>query len=404
MIFLYNVCILFLVLVLLPKQLWQYGKYQQSFKQRLGFNLPKAKAPSIWIHMVSVGETRAMIPLYQRIKKAYPDTEIFLSTVTSTGLEEARRSLPDAAGYFHLPLDFSWTMRKLCKNLKPKLLILSEGDLWLNMLTSAKKQGARVVLVSGKLSQRSAKRYALVPSFAKRLFGAIDLICAQNTSYAERFKKFATNIHITGNLKLDISSPKLSADEKASWEKRLKLKKDQKVLVIGSTHPGEEQLILSATNEITDVKILIVPRHPERFDSVFALLPPSSGRLTQGLTGDERVVLIDQMGLLNSLYQLATLAIVGGSFVPEIGGHNVFEPIQAHIPVLFGPYTEKQTELVQLVLDANAGEQVNISELQNAIKTLLADHKSYSKIQTNATQLEQVCRGATERTWKVLFP
>lgn len=400
---LYDFCLLILGLVALPKWLFQFGKYKKSVKQHLGFQLPKAKAPSIWIHAVSVGEVRVMIPLYLRLKKAYPQTEIFISTITQTGLDEAKRSLPGATDYFTLPFDFSWNMKRLVKRLQPTLLILSEGDLWLNMLTAVKKFGGRTAVVSAKLSLRSAKRYALVPFFSSRLFGALDLICAQNALYAKRLEAFSNRVHVTGNLKFDIHPTPLSSEEIDQWEKRLGLKPGQKLLVIGSTHPGEEEMLLSAAMQIPDIKILLVPRHPQRFDRVFAALPPSSGRLSSGLTGEESIILIDAMGLLNSLYQLATLAIVGGSFVPGIGGHNILEPIQAHIPVLFGPYMDKQPELVELVLSAEAGKQLPASLLPETVNNLLTDSQEYTTMQTNAVRLDKSCRGATDRTWKVLF-
>lgn len=404
---LYNFCLLFFGLLLLPKWLWQLAfqrKYRHSLKQRFGMNLPQAHGPSIWLHMVSVGEVRAMIPLYGRLKKAHPKSEFFLSTVTETGLAEARRCLSDGTAYFTLPFDFSWTMRRLAKQLKPTLLLLSEGDLWLNMLTYAKKEGARIALVSGKLSERSARRYAKVPRFAKCLFDNLDLICAQNPLYSERFKTFSHRIQNTGNLKFDITLSALTLHQKSEWQKRLGIGPNQQVLVIGSTHPGEEQLLLQAALSIPNLKILIVPRHPERFESVFAALPKGSGRLSDKLSGEERIVLIDAMGLLTTCYQLASLAIVGGSFIEGIGGHNVLEPIQAQIPVLFGPHMKAQNELATLVLTSNAGRQLSASELPKALNLILGDQNLYHTLQANAIHLAQSCRGATERTWNALFP
>lgn len=353
--------------------------------------------------MVSVGEVRAMIPLYKRLKEKYPFVEFFLSTITQTGLAEAARCLPGAKSYFILPFDFSWSMRRLTKQIKPFLLILSEGDFWFNMLQYAKKEGARIVLVSGKLSMRSANRYAKIPFFAKRLFGHFQLICAQNQQYAKRFSLFSSSVQITGNLKYDIPTQTLSLEERQKWQELLGLKQ-KIVLVIGSTHSGEEELFFPLLEKFPNLKILIAPRHPERFDRVFALLPENKGRLQAGLTGTESIVLIDAMGLLSTCYQVANLAVVGGSFVPGVGGHNILEPLQAHVPVLFGPHMESQTEFVKQVLDSGAGMQLPIGELLPSISALLQNPSQYDFYRENAIRFTQNCRGTIDRTWNVLFP
>ncbi len=167
---------------------------------------------------------------------------------------------------------------------------------------------------------------------------------------------------------------------------------------------GEEELFFPLLKKFPNLKILLVPRHPERFDHVFSRLPQNKGRLQTGLTGSESIILIDAMGLLSTCYQLADLAIVGGSFVPGIGGHNIVEPLQAHIPVLFGPHMESQVELVKQVLDSGAGIQLPSTELVSAISSLLLNSSQYHSYRENAIHFAQNCRGTTDRTWNVLFP
>lgn len=403
--FLYSVALFLLILFCLPYGLYQLlfkGKYRKSLKNRLGFDLPSSKSPSIWLHMVSVGETRSILPLYEKLKKTSPNTPIFLSTITETGLAEARRSFKGAAGYFILPFDFPWAMRRLCKKLRPKLLLLSEGDLWFSMLRSARKEGAKIALVSAKLSEKSYKRFSKVPFFAKALFGTLDCVCAQNELYAERLRHFSPKVSVTGNLKLDAEPPLLSAQKKEELQKKLQIKEGDTVVTLGSTHLGEEELLLSLLLPLPIDKILLVPRHPERFERVFASLPPGSGRFSAPLSGREKVILIDTMGQLTNCYKLCKLAIVCGSFVPGIGGHNILEPIQAHIPALFGPYMQTQEELVDLVLGAKAGVQLDPEELQKTVRTLLEDPTKYKSLQQNSAALALSCRGALERTWRVL--
>lgn len=352
---------------------------------RLGLRLPPPSAsPSIWIHSVSMGETKIMAPIYKKLREHNPQTPIFLSTTTMTGQAEAKRSLPNADGYFLLPLDFSWIMNRLVKRLKPKLLILSESDFWMNQIRAVKKRGGKVILLNGKLSERSAKRFSHIPRFSKKLFGSMDSLCAQNTEYASRISALcpAAPITVTGNLKLSIPTKKLTPVEKENWRKKLGLTPSDKVITIGSTHENEEALILA--NLKTTAKILLVPRHPERFAKVkkFAQDFPN-------------VIVVDQMGVLTTCYQLSEVAIVGGSFQPGVGGHNIFEPIQANIPVIFGPYMETQKELVHLILNAKAGIQTPVENLTEAL-----DHAQL--LTQNVQKLAGEGEAVLERTWKAL--
>lgn len=383
---LYNLLLILGSFFAIPKWLLQ-KKYRGTILKRLGFRLPPpSDKSSIWIHMVSMGETKIMAPIYKKLRQQYPQTPIFLSTTTTTGQAEAKRSLPNADAYFLLPLDFSWIMHRLVKRLKAQLLILSESDFWMNQMLAVKKNGGKVVLLNGKLSERSAKRFSHVPRFSKKLFGAMDLLCAQNTEYASRISALCPSapITVTGNLKLSIPTKKLTLEEKETWRKKLGIAQGEKVITIGSTHENEEALILA--NLKTSAKILLVPRHPERFAKV--------KKFIQDLN-NPKIIVVDQMGVLTTCYQLSELAIVGGSFQPGVGGHNIFEPIQANIPVIFGPYMETQKELVQLILGAKAGIQTPVENLTEA----LAQAQFLSQnVQKLAGEGEEVL----DRTWKAL--
>lgn len=394
----YNFLLFLLGLIALPKLLWDgivRGKYRQSFKQRLGFQLPNVKA-DIWIHTISVGETRAVIPLYALIRQNYPQAKIVISTITETGQSEAKRSLPGASAYFYLPLDFSWIMKKCLREINPKLLILSESDFWFNLLNEAKKSGAKIALVNGKLSDRSFDRFQRAAFFSSRVFPLFDLICAQNAKYAEQFTKLgATHVHVTGNLKLDIDPPP---------PKDLGLQ--GRMIVIASTHEPEEEWLLSALDAvwalIPDLKVLLVPRHPERFATVATHLHKRGIRTIAysqiaHQTGRESVILIDTMGLLPSCYPLAEVAIVGGSFVDGIGGHNIFEPIACGVPVLFGPHMDKQSDLAEMVLKAGAGKQVTLTQLPETLLNLLQN--GGGELIRAAKQLTQSVKGSSQRTW-----
>lgn len=356
----YDLILLIGTLLMLPKWLLQ-KKYQGSRLQRLGFKLPSksSKTPVIWLHMVSMGETRAMIPIYQTLREKYPNAAFFLSNTTKTGHDEAKRSLPNADHFFFLPLDFSWIMKRLTSIIKPNLFILSESDFWPNLLKALKLQGTKIILLNGKISKRSHNRFSKLPLFSNPIFNAIDHLCVQNQLYANRFHSLGIpqdKITITGNLKLAIPTPKLSDQEKSSWKAHFGLKSTDQLITVASTHKGEEELILS---QISHHKILLVPRHPER-------LPI----LKKKFNNKPNIILVSEMGILPICYQLSELAILGGSFISGIGGHNVYEPVQAGIPVIFGPYMENQQELADLVLSTKAGQQVPIERLRTAIENL----------------------------------
>lgn len=394
---------LVLILFGIPWLLWQYAfraKYRSSLKERLGLILPPAFSKKvIWIHTVSMGETRAAASLYQALRKAYPDTPFVVSTTTETGQAEAKRSLPNADAYFYLPLDISWIVAKLICRLQPSVLILVEGDIWPNLLKAAKKQGVKLFLVNGKISEKSTKRFGYFPNFTKRLFSLFDILCVQTKTYKDRFVQIgapAEKIFVTGNLKYDAKFPELTASALAEWKRELKIQPQDRVITIGSTHDPEEEQLTQALADIPNLKILLVPRHPERFEALAKRYPATYSKREQ-LTGEERIILIDAMGVLPTCYQLSELAIVGGSFVDHIGGHNILEPIQCGIPVLFGPYMAAQKEMVNLVRSGKAGAQVLLSDVPSAVQKIL-ETRSHPEVE----QFAQLLRGSTEKTVRCL--
>jgi 3-deoxy-D-manno-octulosonic-acid transferase len=365
----------------------------------------------VWIHTISVGETRAVIPLFERIKKERPKAHVYISTITETGHEEAKRSLPGADGYFYLPLDFAPLIQKAIRRIRPDLLILTESDFWLELLKGVRKRGGKTLLVNGKISERSEKGFARLPFFSRPLFSELDRLCIQNDLFARRFQTLGIppeKITITGNLKFDAIQTALSSESKKEWQSKFQITSDERVITIGSTHEGEEKLLLDQLEKVwahhPKTKIFLAPRHPERFDSVAKLLadrkiPHARYSSLQQVTGKERVLLIDTIGLLTTCFQLSECAIIGGSYLPGVGGHNIFEPIQAHIPVLFGPYMETQPDLTKLVVTAQAGIQSEAQELSNHLLDLLNSPQNRSKYSDRAQALDSEARGSADRTF-----
>lgn len=416
----YELLLYIYALYALPKMLYQkifHGKYQNSFSQRFGSEFPKivkGDRPLVWIHAVSLGETRAVSALAKLIKKEYHNAVIVVSSITETGHAEAKKSMSFADFHVYLPFDFRTVIDPIVQKVKPDLVVLCETDYWFNFLKACKRQNAKIAVVNGKLSERSMKRYLCWPTFAKRLFGYIDIFCVQNKQYAERYKKVGVppeKISITGNLKFDDEYPKLSREELNNWKQQLGIAPTDLVLVVGSTHDPEESLIIDAMNRVwqdfPNVKVMIVPRHPERFSLVSDFLAEKGvpfvryGQIANK-KGNEKVIVMDTMGLLRKCYQLADIAIVAGSYTSRVGGHNIIEPCWFGIPVIFGPYMHTQAELVALVEEYSAGLQVPVDNLAETLLIYFQDAEKRHQLGKNGEKLVSEMRGATVRTWDLL--
>ena len=415
---LYNLVFGVLLMIALPVVLFQrirLGKYKNSLLQRLGLVFPlfikKEGERVIWIHTISMGETRAVIPFYQKIKTQYPHAKIVISTVTETGQAEAKKSMPSADAHFYLPVDFSWTMKKLMKRIQPDVVILTESDFWYQFLYQAKKQGAKTLLINGKLSERSFKRFLKVRFFFTRFLRCLDKLCVQSSEYALRFELLGaptTKISVTGNIKLDASLPLFSETEKNEFRSELGIGLSDFVLTAGSTHDPEEDQILSSLEKIWDThpsfKLILVPRHPERFAEVQALLQSKGVSYSlysqRGQKTSSRVILIDAMGVLLSCYQIADLALVCGSFTDRVGGHNIFEPILLGVPVFFGPYMHSQRDLRDLVKLSGSGKQVTINELFTAVDSYISNPLQRKVLREHCLVLREEVKGAIDKTWR----
>jgi 3-deoxy-D-manno-octulosonic-acid transferase len=367
-------------LLFLPKIVFR--KRLPTLKQRFGWELPPGK-DVIWIHAVSVGEVKSAQGLLAKLREKHPNDYILITVCTATGMEEAKRSLSQANGFYFLPVDISFIMKKWVKQLKPKLLIFVETDLWYNLLRFAKRYGAKIVLVSGKISERSASRYKKVPFFANKIFSNLDLILAQNEEHRKRFESWSSNLHIGGNLKLDASANFVNKDIWAPYFSGTNL-------LITCTHDPEEDELLSTLHSVPGT-IYLAPRHPERFPIVADLLkskkiPYILWSQIESRTGAERVVLIDSMGLLPIFYSFCNLTIVAGSFSSRVGGHNILEPCLYGSPVFFGPAMHQQTELTKRVLEARAGIQSTTTDLP---KDILSHLKNPEPLRTGAITVTQ---------------
>ena len=418
MYFLYEIGLLLVSLVELPRMLYMrlfHKKYSHSLARKFGYHFPpinKNGRVLIWIHAISVGETKAVVAMAKLVKAELDNPFILISSTTETGHIEAQRSMPFADAHVYLPFDYGWIIKPIVRKVAPNLVILCESHFWYNFLTAAKAQGAKVALINGKISERSFRRFKNVPWFTKPLFAPFDALCIQSHHYEERFKSLGLSVDkmtVTGNIKFDDPHPKLSQEQVQELKLKFGLKQNDQVLVVGSSHDPEETLVLDAAKELwkryPSLKVLLVPRHPERFNTVADLLEQRQipfQRYTQLNGSNAKVILIDTMGLLRKCYQLADVALVGGSYIQKVGGHNIVEPAWYGVPVVFGPYMHSQPELLDLVNDYQCGRQVPAEKLQSTLEELFAHPDQRKTLGEAGQKLVNDMQGATRKTWLVL--
>jgi len=431
MFWLYSFILTIGFLILLPRFLFdavRKGKYAAGFWQRLGAlpHLPDDKKPIIWLHCVSVGETQAARPLAREILENFPEYKLVISTTTNTGQKLAREVFAGkAALVFYFPFDWRFSVRRALRKIKPKVVLLMETELWFNFIREAKKSGAWVAIVNGRLSEKSANRYQWIQGLVKSVLDYLDLALVQTSADAGRLQKLGIDSHkvkITGNLKFDQDFDE--GANKLTEQLRLRFARspDAPLIVAASTHAPEEQLILEAFKTIYKLsqenppRLLIAPRHPERFAEVAGLIEKTgfswSRRSNQPNEADKiaSVILLDTIGELRSVYTLAEIVFVGGSLIPH-GGQNVLEPAAAGKAIVTGFYTMNFAAVVKEFLAKEAIVQLPQLEkrdvsrkLAQVFTELLQDKTRREKLAENAFRVMQANRGATHKTIEYLKP
>ncbi len=412
--FLYSLLLTAGFVLTLPWFLWKgraTGKYLRTFRERMGrlpvyLNVDGDR--SVWIHAVSVGEVLAARPLVPVLRERFPAHRIFLSTTTMTGNVVAKKSVRGVDGLFYAPLDFPHPVRRALEVLNPSLLVLVETELWPNLVHEAKRRGARIALVNGRISPRSFPRYHRVRRFLSPLLSEIDLFLMQGDVHAERVRALgaaADRVHVTGNLKFDAVEPGRLPERLA---RLLQGGEPRPLWVAGSTVGGEEELVLSAYHRVRErvpkARLLVAPRHPERFPLVPPLVEAAGFRclrrsaLDPAAWRDGEVLLLDTLGELAQVYALASVVFVGGSLVPS-GGHNILEPAVAGKAVVVGPHMENFQEIADQFRSESAMVQVSSpDELAREVSALLLDDERRRGLGERARELVDRNRGAVSRT------
>ncbi len=372
--------------------------YWQRWAERFGFSPTIShNAPIIWIHAVSVGEVEACRPLVKQLQTAFPEHKLLITTMTPTGSDRVKLVFDDRVFHCYLPYDIPFAIYRFLDRINPEFGIIMETEIWPNLLFCCQKRAIPLVLANARLSERSAKGYGRFPHFIKTILQSLPLIAAQSQNDRQRFIELGAkseNVHAIGNLKYEITLP-ASLLEQADALRHL-WDRNRPVWVAASTHEGEEEMVINASRQVRahfpDLLLIIVPRHPQRFDRV-ATLANKAGFKTlrrsdqQACPADVQILIVDTMGELPLFYAASDVAFVGGSLVPH-GGHNILEPAALGRAIITGPHYFNFNEITTDFLAAKAALEVHDTQsLAEVTIELLQNPQQRSQMGEAAQQL-----------------
>lgn len=381
-------------------RLWLRARKAPAYAQRIGerfaFGLPAMQRGGIWVHAVSVGESIAAAPMIRALLTRYPQLPVTITCMTPTGSERIQSMFANEPRVQHcyLPYDFPWAAARFLDHVQPKIGVIMETELWPNHIHQCAKRGIPTVLANARLSERSARGYARFARLTRPMLAEMSLIASQTQVEAQRFLDLgarAESVVVTGSIKFDLTiDPQLLA--RAEQQREAWGLVQRPVWIAASTHAGEDEVVLSAHRDVLqshpDALLIVVPRHPERFGSVFELTRQQGFSSVRRSTGDPvtqatSVLVGDTMGELLFLYALANIAFVGGSLVPN-GGHNLLEPAALDKPVLSGPHLFNFLEIAAMLRGAGALEEASDSAALSAAVKRLIEHPEAAKAMADA--------------------
>lgn len=398
--------IFLLLLPLILLRLWWKGRQLPGYRRHIGERLgiyPRFEGKCIWLHAVSVGETRAAAPLIRRLQQLYPDHVVLLTQMTPTGRETARELFGDSVLCVYLPYDLPWLTARFLRHFRPAFGILMETEIWPNLIHQSRRQVVPVYLVNARLSERSAKGYARFMPLAGPAFAGLAAVAAQTDADAARLAGLgAPRVEVCGNIKFDVQPPADLAEKSAALRQ---LCGERPILLLASTRDGEETLLLDAflkQDWPASLLLLVVPRHPQRFETVETLIRQRGLSLQrrshgQPVAATTQVLLGDSMGEMFAYYSIADVALIGGSVLP-LGGQNLIEACAVGTPVLFGPHMFNFAEASRMALEAGAALQADQpAELMQLAADLMADTGRQAAMKRAGLAFSQAHRGATDR-------
>ncbi len=447
--YLLNIIYLLLIVVCSPYLAYaamRHGKYRDGWSEKFLGRVPRrtGNRPCIWLHAVSVGEVNLLQPLLTELAQQRPTWECVISTTTRSGFALARKKY---AGYqvFYCPLDFTWAVRQAMSRVRPALLVLAELELWPNLIRAARRQGAKVAVVNGRLSEKSYRGYRRVRLLLRPMLRRIDSIAAQNERYAARFRALGgrpESMHVTGSIKFDGANTDRTNPTTMRLRALWQVPDTDFVFLAGSTQYPEEEIALRVFRQVLfhhpHARLILVPRHPERFEEVASLLdhsglpwqrrtqlsevqppvpPPAASPAREPATHtasphaerppaahSARILLVDVVGELGAWWGLASAGFVGGS-LGRRGGQNMIEPAAFGVAVSFGPNTWNFRDIVALLLQREAAVVVHDeAQLSDFISRCVDSPQFLQSLGVRAQQLVIEQQGATRRTLELLLP
>jgi 3-deoxy-D-manno-octulosonic-acid transferase len=410
--YLYSALFYLLLPLVVLRMLWrsrQAPAYRRRLAERFGvFDREPDQRPVIWVHAVSVGETLAAAPLIEDLLRIYPDHAMVVTTTTPTGSERVQALFGDRVFHVYAPWDLPGAVRRFLTKIRPRLLLIMETELWPNMIHYSHGADSRILLANARLSARSARGYARLSALTRPMLRQLDTVACQNSVDGQRFLELGlptAALHITGSIKFDLEL------DQALLERAEQLRASlgapgRPVLVVASTHPGEDERALEAFARVREVAgdclLVLVPRHPERFDDVYALCQRAGWQVVRRSTGADPgpstdILLGDTMGELLLLLGAASIAVIGGSLV-ERGGHNVLEPAAWGVPVVTGPHMFNFAQISELLTAAGAMLMLDDPDsLADSLLELLQDPARCRQMAEAGRRVVADNRGAKQR-------
>lgn len=408
---------------------WRQGKYREGFAEKVLGHVPlrTGHRPCVWLHAVSVGEVNLVATTLNQIIGCRPDWDVVISTTTKAGYDLSKKKYADHT-VFYCPIDFSWATKRAMRQVRPDMLVLAELELWPNLIAAAKEQGAQVAIINGRLSDKSFRGYSRFQPLLSRVLSRIDLIAAQNEETAERFCKLGARperVYATGSLKFDGAMTDRNNARTQQLREMAGFTRDDVVFLVGSTQAPEEEIGVRIYRQLVGdyprLKLVIVPRHPQRFDEVGELLTESglawmrrsqlsqsclstAGQASSGTPERGSILLVDTIGELGAWWGTASIGFVGGSFGGR-GGQNMIEPAAYGVATCFGPNTWNFRDIVAQLLRVDGAHIVkDEAELAAFVRRVLAEPEWGTALGQRAQQLVLDQQGATKQTVDLLLP
>jgi 3-deoxy-D-manno-octulosonic-acid transferase len=387
-----------LALPLILLRLWWRGRREPGYRdfvgERLGYYTTSKRDKLLWVHAVSVGEARAAAPLVRMLQQAFADHRVLMTCTTAAGRETIKQVYGESVLESYLPYDLPAAVQRFLEYFRPRLGVLMETEIWPNLLTGCAANGVPVLLANGRMSEHSARGYARWKSLTRPALRSLSAVCAQSAGDAQRLRALGVPlVEVTGNLKFDVQPDASQLAAGRAWRAAL----GRPVLLLASTREGEEELLLKALPRLgTNPLVVVVPRHPQRFDEVAQLAQSRRTRNPMPASA-ERVHLGDTMGEMAFYFGACDVAVIGGSFMP-LGGQSLIEALAAGTPVVTGPSMFNFAEATRLAVEAGAAIQAPdaAAAIRQALE-LLSDPGRRQAMSNAGRRLCEVHRGATER-------